>query len=372
MVKIQLSRGVLTVNTTHHHPNWQLNQLLKYAERINPKRAFLFVSKVLGKHIPVAPSIMQATYQDLAQLIPRSEDNTTTFIAMAETAVGLGAGIYRAYSQQHDARPLFVTTTRHQSADLPILGEFLEEHSHAQDQLIHSSHDAKKHQHLLNTETLILIDDEVSTGKTFVNLVQSLQKAGLDHIKKIITITLVDWTANHGVNEILGIPCQPISLLQGSWCWEDQPNSATINMPKVDSTQEGDFPIVAPQNWGREPTYVPAQSWYQAKLNKHNEKILVLGSGEYAWIPFLIAEQLEQQGGEVFYSSTTRSPIAFGHAIEHILAFKDNYGLNMNNYAYNVDYQQYDRILLVIETAHDSVDPALVAQLPNLEIISYV
>lgn len=372
MPEIQLNRGTLTIETTMHHPDWALDDLLNYAERINPKRAFLFVSKVLGKHIPVAPSTMQKTYQDLAALIPLSDASKTTFIAMAETAVGLGGGIYRAYTEQHHIAPLFVTTTRHQSSHLPVLGEFLEEHSHAQDQLIHSSHDAQKHQHLMNTETLVLIDDEVSTGKTFINLVKSLQNAGLSQIKNIITITLVDWTAENGVTEIFGIPCQAINLLQGTWQWQDAKELKAIEMPKVDSTQEGDFPVIAPQNWGREPTFTPTQSWYQPRLNKTNEKILVLGSGEYAWIPFLIAEQLEQLGAQAFYSSTTRSPIAQGHAIKHILAFKDNYGLNMNNYAYNVDYTQYDRILLVIETAKESVDPTLIAQLPNLEIISYV
>lgn len=372
MPDIQLNRGTLTIHTAAHHPNWSLDELLEYAERINPKRAFLFVSKVLGKHIPVAPSTMQRTYQDLATLIPVTDAQTTTFIAMAETAVGLGAGLYRAYTDQHQLTPLFVTTTRHQSAKLPILGEFLEEHSHAQDQLIHSSHDAQKHLHLMNTETLVLIDDEVSTGKTFINLVKSLQNAGLSQIKKIITITLVDWTAEHGVTEIFGIPCQSINLLQGTWQWQDAADAQPIEMPKVDSTQEGDFPVIAPQDWGREPTYKIVNNWYTASLKKPNEKILVLGSGEYAWIPFLIAEQLEKLGAQAYFSSTTRSPIAFGHAIQHILAFKDNYGLNMNNYAYNVDYQNYDRILLVIETAKDSVDPTLIAQLPNVEIISYV
>ena len=372
MHNIQLSRGILTVTPTQHHPDWPLDSLLKYAERINPKRAFLFVSKVLGKHIPVAPSTMQQTYLDLASQIDAFEASSTTFIAMAETAVGLGAGVYRAYCEQQQTQPLFVSTTRHQQSHLPVLGEFLEEHSHAQDQLIHSSHDPQKHQHLINTQTLILIDDEVSTGKTFINLVHSLQRAGLNNIQRIITITLVDWTADQGVTQISDIPCQAISLLRGQWQWQEQPNPNTITMPKVDATQQGDFPVIAPCDWGREPTFQPAKSWYQAKIKKDNEKILVLGSGEYSWIPFLIAEQLEQQGAEVYYSATTRSPIAQGHAIEHILAFKDNYGLNMNNYAYNVDPRRYDRILLVIETAQNSVDPHLLAQLPDVEIISYV
>lgn len=33
----------------------QPSGLFRIAERINPKRAFLFVSTVLGRHIPVAP-----------------------------------------------------------------------------------------------------------------------------------------------------------------------------------------------------------------------------------------------------------------------------------------------------------------------------
>ena len=43
----------------------------------------------------------------------------------------------------------------------------------------------------------------------------------------------------------------------------------------------------------------------------------------------------------------------------------------MNNYAYNVKHQQFDRVFLIIETAKDSVDPLLFEQIKNLEIISY-
>ena len=44
--------------------HYQLEDLLGFAQRINPKRAFLFVSKVLGRHIPVAPSIMRGAFTD--------------------------------------------------------------------------------------------------------------------------------------------------------------------------------------------------------------------------------------------------------------------------------------------------------------------
>ncbi|MFP5303740.1 TRSP domain-containing protein, partial [Cobetia sp. SIMBA_158] len=56
------------------------------------------------------------------------------------------------------------------------------------------------------------------------------------------------------------------------------------------------------------------------------EKVIVVGTGEFVWRPFLLAERLERSGADVRFGSTTRSPIALGHAIEHALSFSDNYG----------------------------------------------
>ena len=372
MIKhIDLSRGRISVTVNHHHPEWNLDDLLSFAERINPKRAFLFVSKVLGKHIPVAPSVMQKSYQDLAALIPKNLPYPISVIGMAETAVGLGAGVYRELKPDFGENAIFLTTTRHPVETLPTLGLFLEEHSHAQDQFILSSHDALKHQHILSSKTLILVDDEISTGKTFRNLILSLKKSGLEQVERIILVTLVNWAEQHLVTDDLGIPVEVVALLHGHWQWQDNNKEIDIQMPNVSSTQQQSQKIIAPNDWGREPTFLDCSVWQQIKSIQAHEKVLVLGSGEFTWIPFLMAEQLEKQGAEVYFSSTTRSPIMLGQAIESICLFKDNYGLNMNNYAYNVKHQQFDRVFLIIETAKDSVDPLLFEQIKNLEIISY-
>lgn len=372
MIKhIDLSRGRISVTVNHHHPEWKLDDLLSFAERINPKRAFLFVSKVLGKHIPVAPSVMQKSYQDLAALIPKNLPYPISVIGMAETAVGLGAGVYRELKPDFGENAIFLTTTRHPVETLPTLGLFLEEHSHAQDQFILSSHDALKHQHILSSKTLILVDDEISTGKTFRNLILSLKKSGLEQVERIILVTLVNWAEQHLVTDDLGIPVEVVALLHGHWQWQDNNKEIDIQMPNVSSTQQQSQKIIAPNDWGREPTFLECSVWQQIKSIQAHEKVLVLGSGEFTWIPFLMAEQLEKQGAEVYFSSTTRSPIMLGQAIESICLFKDNYGLNMNNYAYNVKHQQFDRVFLIIETAKDSVDPLLFEQIKNLEIISY-
>ena len=372
MIKhIDLSRGRISVTVNHHHPEWKLDDLLSFAERINPKRAFLFVSKVLGKHIPVAPSVMQKSYQDLAALIPKNLPYPISVIGMAETAVGLGAGVYRELKPDFGENAIFLSTTRHPVETLPTLGLFLEEHSHAQDQFILSSHDAIKHQHILSSKTLILVDDEISTGKTFRNLILSLKKSGLEHVERIILVTLVNWAEQHLVTDDLGIPVEVVSLLHGHWQWQDNNKEIDIQMPNVSSTQQQSQKIIAPNDWGREPTFLECSVWQKIESIQAHEKVLVLGSGEFTWIPFLMAEQLEKQGVEVYFSSTTRSPIMQGQSIESICLFKDNYGLNMNNYAYNVKHQEFDRVFLIIETAKDSVDPLLFEQIKNLEIISY-
>ena len=74
--------------------DYPLTDLFDIAERRNPKRAFLFVSKVLGRHIPVSPQVMRNVYTQLAEQFLGTLDGPVVFIGMAETAVGLGAGVF--------------------------------------------------------------------------------------------------------------------------------------------------------------------------------------------------------------------------------------------------------------------------------------
>jgi len=98
-------------------------------------------------------------------------------------------------------------------------------------------------------------------------------------------------------------------------------------------------------------------------------------TGEFVWEPFLLAERLEKAGAAVKYSSTTRSPIATGFAIQSAIAFTDNYGLGIANFVYNVAHQQFDRILVCTETPAESIDAQLLKALaevaPVVEIVTY-
>ena len=365
MIEIELQRGVLSLQP-NDNSHWKWQDLLGFAERINPKRAFLFVSKVLGRHIPVSPHIMRHAFTDLAELVPDDLPEPVLVIGMAETAVGLGAGVHQVLQQRYP-EAIYVTTTRHPVHGAPLLARFLEEHSHAQDQLLYGSPDAELQQQILNSKSIVLVDDEASTGKTFVNLIHALQQAGLNQISHVVTATLADWSS--GIH-IADLNCQSVALMTGKWQWRDAEHPIQINMPKVDTVAFGAFATLAEPTWGRLP--IQDSGAHIRLAVQPDERILVLGSGEYVWSSFLLAEYLQQQGADVRFSAITRSPIAVGHAIQSALAFADNYGLGIQNFVYNINPQDYDRVLITVETATHSVAKSLLEALPNAEVISAV
>lgn len=365
MVEIELQRGVLSLQP-NDNSHWKWQDLLGFAERINPKRAFLFVSKVLGRHIPVSPHIMRHAFTDLAELVPDDLPEPVLVIGMAETAVGLGAGVHQVLQQRYP-EAIYVTTTRHPVHGAPLLARFLEEHSHAQDQLLYGSPDAELQQQILSSKSIVLVDDEASTGKTFVNLIHALQQAGLNQISHVVTATLADWSS--GIH-IADLNCQSVALMTGKWQWRDAEHPIQINMPKVDIVAFGAFATLAEPTWGRLP--IQDSGAHIRLAVQPDERILVLGSGEYVWSSFLLAEYLQQQGADVKFSAITRSPIAVGHAIQSALAFSDNYGLGIQNFVYNINPQDYDRVLITVETATHSVAKSLLEALPNAEVISAV
>jgi hypothetical protein len=101
---------------------------------------------------------------------------------------------------------------------------------------------------------------------------------------------------------------------------------------------------------------------------KPGERVMVVGTSEFVWRPFLLAERLERAGADVHFSSTSRSPIALGHEIGHALSFSDNYGLGIPNFLYNVRPGQFDRVLICTETPAQAVPQSLIEAL-NAEVI---
>nr|WP_313973592.1 phosphoribosyltransferase domain-containing protein [uncultured Psychrobacter sp.] len=409
---ITLPRGTLDLtyqtNFSGDSKNYEyeLEDLLGFAQRINPKRAFLFVSKVLGRHIPVAPSTMRRAFTDLANLVPDDLPEPILVIGMAETAVGLSAGVHQALQTRYP-NALLLNSTRHAQHNddntETLLTTFSEDHSHASQHLIYQSADTVTQAQLLASKTLIMVDDEASTGNTCVNVVTALRNAGLTELEQVHLTTLVDWSLNQNqaqadVDDNISARLPNIDfhrhhLLSGAWIWTDAPNPKSITMPSVDTTEAGSQPLGNTGNWGRFPTLDSTDGFdnyrlkfqtafkvfnKQAQFEKEQfdnaqlpQRILVLGSNEFVWLPFLLAEWLETQtqNATVKFSALTRSPIALGGAITTMLSFNDNYGLGMTNFAYNVEPNDWDLIILCVETSADSVDD-MWKDLDNVLVVS--
>lgn len=386
---------------------YQLEDLLGFAQRINPKRAFLFVSKVLGRHIPVAPSIMRCAFTDLANLVPSDLSEPILVVGMAETAVGLSAGVHQALQTRYP-NALLLNSTRHAQHDEndsdALLTTFSEDHSHASRHLIYQSSDHVTQAQLHASKTLIMVDDEASTGNTCMNVVNALRDAGLSQLEQVHLTTLVDWSLGQaGLDDMLAERLPDIDfhrhhLLSGAWQWTDAPNPEPITMPSVDTTAAGSQPLGNTGNWGRFPTldstdgFTDYLAQFQLEFTRFKaqatfdisqlpKRTLVLGSNEFVWLPFLLAEWLENQAtmqaqgqnpdttSTVNFSALTRSPIATGTAITTMLNFTDSYGLGMTNFVYNVHPEDWDLIVLCVETPADSVD-TLWKDLKNVLIVS--
>ncbi|MBP2280420.1 pyrimidine operon attenuation protein/uracil phosphoribosyltransferase [Psychrobacter sp. PL19] len=402
-------RSINSKNFNAAKQPYQLEDLLGFAQRINPKRAFLFVSKVLGRHIPVTPTIMRNTFTDLAALVPNNLPEPIVVVGMAETAVGLSAGVHQALQTRYP-NALLLNSTRHTQHDDDnnaaadtLLATFSEDHSHASQHLIYQSPDQVTQEQLLASKTLIMVDDEASTGNTCINVVNALYSAGLSQLAQVHLTTLVDWSLGQaGMDDTLSKRLPDIDfyrhhLLSGAWQWTDAPNPEPITMPSVDTTAAGSQPLGDTGNWGRFPTldstagFINYLTQFQQRLTNFKgqesfsdvslpPRTLVLGSNEFVWLPFLLAEWLENEAAVqarnksseatamVKFSALTRSPIATGSAITTMLSFTDNYGLGMTNFAYNVNPNDWDLIVLCVETAINSVD-ALWTDLDNVLVI---
>lgn len=362
-LRAQLMRGELEVKVDD--AVLPPSDLFGFAERRNPKRAFLFVSKVLGRHIPVRPSIMAASFESLAAEIPTNLPGPVLVIGMAETAVGLGAGVHRAFSA---TRPdtMYLVSTRH-PLGTELFTRFEEEHSHASAHLIHMPVDTEVREMMLQARSLVLVDDEASTGKTFVNLHRALVDAGLSNIERVVTCVLTDWSAG-AVGKAIGDSSTSVSLMKGSYQFHEDPSAPLPDMPDVGRVSIGEWPLSAQKDWGRLGVRSVEDTLAPDLQVKPGEKIIVIGTSEFVWRPFLLAERLERAGADVHFSSTTRSPIALGHAIQHALSFSDNYGLGIPNFIYNVKPGQFDRVLICSETPAEAL-PAELVQALGAEVI---
>ncbi|WP_174524208.1 phosphoribosyltransferase family protein [Neobacillus soli] len=381
-----------------------IEELFTMAARINKKRSFLFVSKVLGKHLPINPNKGLLTAALLAVRFIESvkgsecaekerllslfttgdsykscpfitEDINPVVIGFAETATALGHAFFDCFQSAE-----FFHTTREEIVDKNPEITFEEEHSHATSHRCYIPLDMIK-----NEREIILVDDEMTTGKTALNIIQSIHAKFPRHVYTVVSI--LDWRSEDNkksflrLEHALGIKINVVSLMAGKVqvkqlkemeehseenVWGEQvdmslewlqlssfftatsflANSSDTKAPFIDGT--GRFGLRSTKNSELHQQVSDAAAFLKQK--RTGEKTLCLGTGEFMYLPMKLASQM---GNDVFYQSTTRSPIYIknieGYGARYGIAFHNPENQEISHYVYNIPPGHYDEIFIFFE-----------------------
>ncbi len=323
---------------------WSIDALIEPGLRRNPKRAHLWVSRVLGKHIPVAPSTIIRAGSDLADVVHIGTGESVVVFGFAETATGLGHVVARRL----DA-PVYLHSTRRPGPPGATWARFSEGHSHATDHLIQPSSPE-----LLRTgDTLVLVDDEISTGATALDAIRSLHQ--LAPRRRYVVAALVDMRSDADVATCAaaaadldvtvefvslarGVATVPADLVTRVAALPDRQPSGDHLRDTVDDGEvirvDVEWPHDVPDG-GRhgflaadETAFAGLVASAAEALEPHldpRRPVVVIGHEELMYLPMRIAAAIESPGRIVLSQTTTRSPAyvrdADGYPLRHGFAF---------------------------------------------------
>ena len=370
------------INIKKNPLNLNINDYLEVALRNNQKRRFLFVSKTLGKHLPVNPRKVDELGKSLSEAYKLSNknymDERQMVIGFAETATCLA----HSFFSYLESAEFFIHTTREEVSGAEKI-EFLEEHSHATEQNLY----IENLNNIDQLDSIILVDDEITTAKTCVNMIKQMQKNY--NVKKYVIASILNWIDEEREKEIqiqaenMGCDISFVYLFNGSFNFqmnedislEDKiecaevdcdDSEAEINIIKLDFskyigdrkyiTYTGRFGI----NRVEQNELLDIIKHEGIKLHPKNEnsKILALGIEEFMYIPMMLSKTID---GDVYYHSITRSPIIprniDGYPIRKKYSLESFYNKN-TNFIYNLNSHNYEEcyLFMEIDKERESID----------------
>ncbi|MEI7057812.1 phosphoribosyltransferase domain-containing protein [Nocardioides sp. CCNWLW239] len=379
------------LRTTDAPNGMMLTDLVGLAVRRNPRRAQLLVSSVLGKHVPTDPRLVTEAALHLGAKARAAATGDAVVLGYAETATALGHLVADALGAP------YLHSTRRVVEGIESAADFFEEHSHATAHRLLPADPA----FLARGDTLVLVDDEVITGKTIVSTIRALHKK-FPH-KHYVVATLVDLRseADRGRMERsikrLRATLDVVSLASGEIDLpEDLADSGnrlidTVEnlrqLAGVDPTQRqrgevvqvvATWPRAVPEG-GRHGFATSASGSYESAVTVTAAAVAgripdgpvhVLGTEELMYAPLRIAAALadrraaEGRRHEITYSTTTRSPVLAvddpGYAIRTAITFPSHDAPADGDgprYAYNLRAGEFEAIVLVVDEPADT--PAL-------------
>jgi len=351
---ITLRSGTLTLDV--EQADIPLEELCGFGTRRSRKRGFLIVSKVLGKHIPVDPLRMEWTHRRLAEKLARADvPGPVVVIAMAETATALGQGVFEQFLAHTGRDDVLVLHTTRYRLDRPLALTCDESHSHATEHLLYMPSESEDANLFVTARSLILVDDEISSGRTLANLAREYLRRN-PALEAVHLVCLTDWTGDvrrRQLGEELQRPVRFHHLLRGSLHFEPAENFDPGPIPDVSgkgNLKDAILPSRGGRHGVRRALKIDVPTFLKAADVGPAERVLVLGTGEFSYAPYRLALALRKHKHQVVYQSTTRSPMLPGEDMGGVLEFVDNYGDDIPNYVYNVAGRRYDQVIIGYET----------------------
>lgn len=401
----------LEIDIKNNPYNFSPESLFQMAVRINKKRQFLFVSRLLGKHLAVDPAISLGTGTILASMLMEDEGldghplvneiiqminseipnrqlsldslayktelpNKTVFIGFAETATGLGHAVFHHFENAH-----YIHTTREEILHMEPSFYFEEEHSHATSHSVYAPE-----QTLKEAETIVLIDDEITTGLTLSNLIVALNVSFPGKRYKILSI--LDWRTEAHQQDFIhlmnkhNISAEVITIMGGQFKLLNEATIEEKEIPFIDDKQS--HTVFADEELALEITskyqsehgsycnftgrfglasdlHVEMDGWIERFINKlpnldRDKSTLVIGIGENIYFPLRFALTF---GNNTKVQTTTRSPILAKTDEFYPIQQKCKFSLPDSNgidqYLYNLSETNWEQIIVISESVQDPV-----------------
>lgn len=335
---------------------------LRVAKRYrNAKRAYLLVNPLQAKHMPVSPTEALTMMRTLGEGLRQEFPGARLVLGFAETATALGAAV----ASRLGPDCAFLTTTR-EAGEGPGWVRFLEEHSHAAEQKLWGGDlDAL----LQETDTVLFVDDEISTGKTLRNMVAQLTRRwpALGE-KTLVAASLLNRVTPEQEEALAdaGITCRCLVRLPqedhtaqvADWTVTEAPPAVPQNLSFRQETLPSEG-LLDPRKTLRIGAYDRSCQAVAEAMLSHTlgpvetlGKTLVLGTEECMYPVLRLGERLERLGAEVCCHATTRSPIGLcdapGYPIRSGWKLPSFYEEERTTYVYNL--KEYDTVIVVSDT----------------------
>lgn len=360
------------VDVTENHLGKPVEDVVKMAKRHNnPKRDFLFVNNLLGKHISVSGKEALMMHRMLGDEVYKTfslkgwNDKKILLVGFAETATALAQNLMFYSLRFKEKFPLnivgYTQTTRENIVSDKFKNiAFEEEHSHATTQKLYFDQN-------LDYDVVLFVEDEITTGNTILNFIEQFEKQQPG--KQYAVASILNWQNDADESKFAEKGVEAAFLVRGKIkentpqipIAEETARGTTINLYNEKAQYNIQLPLTnnprLPMSIVDFERYVSHSDDEDKQFSKiiglkfANKKTLVIGTEENMFLPIYFATIIDADT-----KATTRSPIEpsaeEGYPIFSRVILNSAYEGGRVTYLYNMDsgdLEHYEQFVVFVE-----------------------